>query len=560
MNKLSKNVFVSQALLAATSLCLLVAVAPALAQTAPPALSGQVASSAEGPMEGVLVSAKKNGFMITTTVVTDEKGHYSFPADRLEPGHYALEIRAIGYDLQGPKTADVVSGKSATADLILTKTRDLSAQLSNAEWLMSFPVSDDKKEFMTNCVSCHTLNRPADSTFTENQFPDILKLMASFSAESTPLHPQPLLPGPRVRTPKPNVLAAETKVLAQVNLSQGPTHTFPLKTFPRPKGRATHVIITEYDLPRPTWEPHDVILDNAGNVWFSDFDEQYVGEMDPKTGEVTQIPIPELKKDGSPLGGLDIEKDPQGNIWLAMMYQGGIAEIDDKTHAVKVFKIPAEHQNSSTQESFVSPEHSDIDGYVWTNDQDQHTLIRLNLKTGKFGRMHPETTPEGVKVPGYQIPTDLQNNVYLLNFGGTRVGHFDKTTSVVSSFMTPTPKSRPRRGEVDNQNRLWFAEYEGNSIGMFDPHTKQITEYRLPVAWGDPYDAEFAPKFDEAWSGSMLTDMVDRLDVKTGQFTEYLLPKPTNIRRVYIDQRGPRPVLWVGSNLGASIIKVEPLD
>ena len=158
--------------------------------------------------------------------------------------------------------------------------------------------------------------------------------------------------------------------------------------------------------------------------------------------------------------------------------------------------------------------------------------------------MHPETTADGVKVPAYQIPTDLQNNVYLLNFGGTRVGYFDKDTDVVTSFTTPTPKSRPRRGGVDSKNRLWFAEYEGNAVAMFDPKTKQITEYRLPVPWGDPYDAQFASKYDEVWSGSMLTDMVDRLDVKTGKFTEYLLPKPTNIRRVYVDQTRspPRPL------------------
>jgi len=37
-------------------------------------------------------------------------------------------------------------------------------------------------------------------------------------------------------------------------------------------------------------------------------------------------------------------------------------------------------------------------------------------------------------------------------------------------------------------------------------------------------------------------------------------PRATNIRRVFVDDRGPRPVLWVGSNHGASIVKVEPLD
>ena len=45
----------------------------ALAQAAA-TLSGQVSSAEEGPMEGVLVSAKKDGSTITTTVVTNEKG------------------------------------------------------------------------------------------------------------------------------------------------------------------------------------------------------------------------------------------------------------------------------------------------------------------------------------------------------------------------------------------------------------------------------------------------------------------------------------------------------
>jgi streptogramin lyase len=337
-----------------------------------------------------------------------------------------------------------------------------------------------------------------------------------------------------------------------------------LKTFPRPKGRATHVIITQYDLPRKTWQPHDVIVGNEGDVWFSDFaddsGDQYVGEMDPKTGKVTQIRIPLMKKDGSPLGTLNIEKDPNGNIWLANMYQGGIVEIDGKTHAVKTFKLPEQFQNPSTQESFVSPQHSNVDDNVWTNDQDQHTLIPLNVKTGQFGKMIKEVTPDGVKVPGYQILTNLQNDVYLLNFGGTLVGFYDKDTGIVSAFKTPTPKSRPRRGAVDPQNRLWFSEYEANSIGMFDPKTKQISEWAIPVPWAGPYDAVYADKYNEAWAASQLTDMVDRLDVKTGQFTDYLLPLHTNMRRVYVDQQGPRPAVWVGSNHDASVVKIEPLD
>ena len=65
------------------------------------ALTGQVSSAEEGNMEGVVVSAKKDGSTITVSVVTDAQGRFSFPANRLEPGKYTLKARAVGYDLPG---------------------------------------------------------------------------------------------------------------------------------------------------------------------------------------------------------------------------------------------------------------------------------------------------------------------------------------------------------------------------------------------------------------------------------------------------------------------------
>ena len=116
-----------------------------------------------------------------------------------------------------------------------------------------------------------------------------------------------------------------------------------------------------------------------------------------------------------------------------------------------------------------------------------------------------------------------------------------------------------RRGAVDDHNRLWFAEYAGNAVGMFDPTTKQIKEWVLPTPWAQPYDV-VRDKNGEAWTGSMMSDRVSRLDPKTGQFVEYQLPKTTNIRRVFVDNSTTPVTFWIGSNHGASIIKLEPLD
>src|SRR6266853_1460718 len=81
----------------------------------PSALSGQVTCTEEGPMEGVVVSAKKDGSTISISVVTNAAGHFSFPAARLEPGHYALKARAAGYELDGTSpskaAADVAPGQ-----------------------------------------------------------------------------------------------------------------------------------------------------------------------------------------------------------------------------------------------------------------------------------------------------------------------------------------------------------------------------------------------------------------------------------------------------------------
>jgi streptogramin lyase len=81
----------------------------------------------------------------------------------------------------------------------------------------------------------------------------------------------------------------------------------------------------------------------------------------------------------------------------------------------------------------------------------------------------------------------------------------------------------------------------------------------LPRGGRRPYDVVL-DKNENAWTGSMITDQVTRLDTKTGEMVDYLLPKSTNIRRVFVDNTTTPPSFWIGSNHGASIIKVEPLD
>src|SRR5262249_35039895 len=116
------------------------------AQSQPPAaLTGHVTSEAEGAMEGVVVSAKKAGSTVTVSVVSDAQGRYSFPANRLSAGKYSLKIRAIGYDLTAPATADVAQQPTATLHLQLPTASTLASQITHAEWMTRFPATADEE-------------------------------------------------------------------------------------------------------------------------------------------------------------------------------------------------------------------------------------------------------------------------------------------------------------------------------------------------------------------------------------------------------------------------------
>ena len=292
------------------------------------ALTGQVTSAEEGPMEGVLVSARRAGAKVTVTVVSDAQGRYRFPAARLEPGQYTLTIRAPRFDLGGPAAATVARGSATTADLRLMKTTDprvIAAGMSNAEWLMSIPGTDQQKASIRGCTHCHTLERIMTSGHDADGFLRVLARMSTYPALSFPKLPQ-LLPaarrgagedaGAEAVARQQAARRAQAEFLASVNLSTSPTWKYELKTFPRPKGKATQVIYTEWDLPAETRQPHDVIVDSQGFVWYASFGEQVLGRLDPRTGKISEWTPPTLRPQ-APGGLLAVRLGNASNDWIA---------------------------------------------------------------------------------------------------------------------------------------------------------------------------------------------------------------------------------------------------
>jgi len=510
-------------------------------------------------MEGVLVSAKAPGSTVTITVVSDAQGRYRFPASKLHRGQYVLRIRAAGYDLAGPDAVDVIANKTVTADLKLRPTTDLAAQLSNAEWLASVPGTEQEKASIRNCTHCHTLERVLRSHYTAETFVPVLERMTAYPQLSFPLMPQKLVAariggGEDPLEKRTEGWKRQARYLATVNLSATGTWKYPFKTHPRPKGKATQVVYTEYDLLQKTRQPHDVIVDSQGIAWYASFGEQILGKLDPQTGRVTEYTLPRLKAN-LPTGSLALRFDKDENLWLGMQFQGGAAKFDRRTEKFQTWSLPPELNGDWVQINQVSPEHAEVDGKVWLQDAGTYTVLRLDPKSGKFETFAPYAIPR----PNiYDVISDAQNNVYFTVYGGEEIGKIDAKTGNIEKFRTPTANSGPRRGMMDRDGRLWFGENHGDRIGMFDTKSRAFKEWRPPTAGSWPYDVT-ADKNGEVWSGGEFTDTIQRLDPKTGEFVEYLLPRFTNVRRVFVDNRTTPVTFWVGNNHGASIVKLELL-
>jgi len=530
------------------------------------ALAGTVSSAEEGKMEGVVVSAKRPGSTIMVSVSTNAQGQYNFPQDRFAPGAYDITIRAIGYTLQ-PTAATIQSGGSTQLDIMLAKAAPdvLALQMSNSEWIQSAPGTPGQKMAALRCLDCHGLQRPLFSNKNASEMAFTVQRMAAHSANASPNFPFfNRNASERLSSPPTKAQAELAAYIASINLSSGETWPYKLKTQPRPTGKSTQAIITTYDLPESA-APHDTLFDKAGNVWFSDFQHQFISKLDPKTSKVTRYPVP-VSKPGFPTGGLMITMDKDGNIWEAMMGQAQIAKLDPKTEQVSIYLAP-DWDKGDTRFTMIDALHSNVDGKLWTKtnggpDPDHpNKLYQFDLATKKFNEVLP---PPGKRdIAAYGLVTDLDNNVYGLdnNPDQRQIWRTNAMTGETTYIDLLPGVGGARRGHIDSQNRLWFSQFHANRYAMHDAESGHVTQWEVPVPYAGAYDVQFDDA-KYAWGADMSTDLVQRLNVDTGEWSSYLLPTSINTRHIDVQKSSNPNVLssmWTEGQQTGKIVHIEPL-
>jgi hypothetical protein len=244
--------------------CALPLAAATAAQAAERVLSGRIATGSGQKLDGVTVSAKREGSTITTSVYTDAAGEYFFPP--LPEGRYRVWAQALGFerssgsiDLSAARRQDFTLAEIADPE---RRFRQLPGELMVAA--LPEATADDarmKKIFMNNCTGCHSTSYALQFRFDEAGWSKIIDLMKIVPVTG-------VYPGP---TAKPNqILERHQKALAAyLARARGPGESsMKVASRPRPAGEAARAVWTLYDVQlNPDTGIGTKYNDNDGTDW-----------------------------------------------------------------------------------------------------------------------------------------------------------------------------------------------------------------------------------------------------------------------------------------------------
>ena len=530
-----------------------------------PLLTGKVVSSAGEPLAGIPIKAHRGNSPITVAVYTDAKGEYSFPIwSDLTPGSYSVAIELPDFE-HAAKPVTVSEGKPAKIEFTL-KSKPLAYEDATAsEIVAALPGTDQQKVLLSQCGNCHTLQWALRIPRTKEDWAMVIKRMAGRAAEDH-------TPGTYAFSQQ-QFIEPLAEYLA-LNRGPGSSDNIPFKQRPRPtEAASTNLVVTEYALPRGgerelymmrgdrrfVW-PHDVIM-NDKYAYYTDHFSYVLGRVDRKTGETTEMPfdLPQGAgrgnrggadgRPGDPGGGAhELQFDRQGNVIIGM--DNGTVKYDPETG--RFTSWPAGRPMFGL----------DTNGNVWYLKRNNSELVRIDTNS-------EDSKPTSFLIPKnrgiYDTDTDSKGRTHLYIWREGKIGIFDPKTVEYAEYKTPTPMAGPRRGQIDGQDRLWAAEFYAGQVLMFDPDKKVLKEYPLvsgtkpyTAPYAEPYSASVDDKNQIVWTNDFSSSRLYRIDMNTGQSTEYMTPSNYEMRDLKVDTAAARPTVWIPAYRPPSkLVKIE---
>ena len=297
----------------------------------------------------------------------------------------------------------------------------------------------------------------------------------------------------------------------------------------------------EWTIPTPNSQPHCVVSDSRGRIWYAAMGANQVGVFDPATLEFREVRTPTLNS--RPHG---IAVDSDDTIWFTEQAGNKIGRVDRET--LQITEYPLKNPNSGPHTPIY-----DGRGGIWFTEQNGNRIGRLNIRSGEIEEFEIPTPNSGP----YGIIADADGNAWFCSFGpgSNRIGRVDAKTGRITEYGTPSTNSGPRRPWIDSKGRIWITENRANKLARFDPATEQFREWDTPTLNGQPYGI-VVDLNDHVWYNEFNANRMVKFDPSTEKFTVFPFPGArASVRIVAVD---PFNRIWYGENGNSKIGMVPP--
>jgi len=544
-------------------------------------LEGMVRSADRDALEGVTVSARADGKTFTTSVFTDAQGQYVFP--ELAAGHYRIWAQAVGFETAA---AEKDASGAARQDFTLADYEEFSRQLTGTEWMAALPEDTPENRrmkmiFRNVCAGCHQPSFVLQNRFDEAGWKKIIDLMEGVGIYGDPPDPKD--------DPVALIHAFKPELAAYLARMRGPGKSpMQFQPFPRPRGEAARVVITEYDIPNSAdlthpvthdgsnWMegvpsayeargPHDAEVDASGFVWVADSQnnpQRTLMRLDPQTGEVKNYRLE--GRNGNAMRSHGIVIDHKGIAWFNA--DGGLGKVDTQTGKLEWFDPPKEMARVGGT--------VDVDNEGFVCASTEKGALRFDPNTNTFTEF--ASISPGRVGRTYGVAVDAQGNCWWAQMNYDKLGYSDISTgkslelaldprpgfkdnlpekdlkiyetSGLDWNYTPPWQQGPRRLGGDrnpNGSTIWVANWWGDNLAKIDIHTRKVTYYQYPSpGFGGVYDTVI-DKNGMVWINLTHADRVARFNPQTEQWTEFPLPTlGTETRFIAVDNSKSPVEVW----------------
>ena len=198
-----------------------------------------------------------------------------------------------------------------------------------------------------------------------------------------------------------------------------------------------------------------------GTVWGTGGSNDEILQFNPKTKEFRILDVPSAvrgEKRNQPYG---MAIDGDGRVWFAMRRTDKVGKVDPKTGEISEFPIP-------TKQSVLRRMNADKEGHLWFGQYGGvGILTKVDYRTGKMTEYPTPTKYSGV----YSVDTDRTNHfVWFNEMMGNSLGRFDPRTGGFVEYPIPTPLTSTRRIEVDQTRptRVFYGAMHVDKVGFLD--------------------------------------------------------------------------------------------